>query len=73
MTAIKTVALVGASGNLGALTLKHLIAVGKFDITLLTRAESTATFPDHPELPVIKGDYSSPEVLLPFFARGGES
>ncbi|KAL4967590.1 aromatic alcohol reductase [Aspergillus stella-maris] len=42
---IKNVVLAGASGSLGKVILEALIATNKYTITLLTRKDSTATFP----------------------------
>lgn len=45
MVEIKNVVLVGASGSLGEPVLDALIKSGKFNVTVLKRISSTATFP----------------------------
>ncbi|KAJ0120227.1 hypothetical protein J7T55_001084 [Diaporthe amygdali] len=55
MTTLRKVAVFGASGNFGAPITAALIQAG-FVLTIVTRAESTATFPDG--LPVIKIEYT---------------
>jgi uncharacterized protein YbjT (DUF2867 family) len=60
MAAIKSVAVSGASGSLGSPLLKALIDAG-FEVTALTRASSSATFPS--EVKVVKVDYDSVEDL----------
>jgi uncharacterized protein YbjT (DUF2867 family) len=57
MSTIKTVALAGASGNLGPSILTALLNAGTFEVTILTRKDSTATFPSG--VKVISVDYSS--------------
>jgi uncharacterized protein YbjT (DUF2867 family) len=56
MSPIKNVALVGASGNLGPSILAGLLEAN-FNVTVLTREASTATFP--PSVKVVKVDYNS--------------
>ncbi|KAI9053484.1 hypothetical protein LZ554_002439 [Drepanopeziza brunnea f. sp. 'monogermtubi'] len=58
---IKKVALVGASGTLGAAILKELLDSRLFEITVLTREGNSRTFP--PEIKVVKVDYTSLESL----------
>jgi len=58
---IKKVALAGASGRLGPAILEQLLA-HNYDVTVLTRAESTATFPAAAK--VQRVDYSSKESLV---------
>ncbi|PVH69701.1 putative isoflavone reductase family protein [Cadophora sp. DSE1049] len=60
---IKNVALVGAGGTLGSHILTSLLATGKHHITILTRPESTSTFPSHPSLTTKHIDYTSPSSL----------
>jgi hypothetical protein len=50
-----------ASGNLGPSILKALLADGSFNVTVLTRESSTATFPEN--VKVIKANYESLESL----------
>jgi nucleoside-diphosphate-sugar epimerase len=54
---IKKVVLAGASGNVGAVVLKELLASDLFEITVLTRESSTHTFP--PNVQVKHVDYTS--------------
>ncbi|OAL52445.1 NAD(P)-binding protein [Pyrenochaeta sp. DS3sAY3a] len=56
---IRKVALIGGSGNVGAKFLSHLLATGKHQVTVLTREDSTATFPFNVNLTVSKVDYTS--------------
>jgi putative NADH-flavin reductase len=53
---IRKVALVGATGNLGAVILEELLKSGLFEVTVLTRSISTHTFP--PNVKVAKIDFS---------------
>ncbi|MCJ1382592.1 hypothetical protein MMC17_005705 [Xylographa soralifera] len=46
MAAIKNVALVGASGSLGVPVLNALVKSGKFNVTVVKRPSSSASFPD---------------------------
>jgi len=57
MVVIKNVAVVGASGNVGVPILKALIESGKFNLTVLSRTGSKATFPS--SVKVVRVDYSS--------------
>ena len=57
---ISKIALAGAGGNIGAPILKQLIEAG-FKVTVLTRLESTSTFPS--EAQVAKVDYDSESSL----------
>ena len=59
-TQIRTVALAGASGNLGPAILDQLLAVD-FTVTILTRAESKSTFPSG--VKVVPVDYDSLDSL----------
>lgn len=65
MSAIKTVAVAGASGNLGPAILNALLAAGTFDVTVLTRQGSQAKFPSG--VKVVTVDYSSLESLTNAF------
>lgn len=56
MSPITKVALAGAGGSLGKPILEHLIDAG-FDVTVLTRENSTSTFPA--SVKVAKVDYNS--------------
>ncbi|KAL7620316.1 hypothetical protein AAE478_009310 [Parahypoxylon ruwenzoriense] len=55
MAAIKKVAIFGASGNFGTPITAALIKAG-FDVTVITRTESSSTFPDG--IPVIRTEYT---------------
>jgi len=60
MPNITKVTLAGASGSLGKPVLEHLLA-GNFTVTVLTREDSTSTFPSG--VKVVKVDYTSEENL----------
>lgn len=62
MSAIKNVALVGATGTIGKHLLDGLLLNGKHTVTAITRAESSATFPS--TVKVAKGDYTSKAFLV---------
>ena len=57
MSAIKNVAVAGASGALGSFVFKKLVESGKFKIRVLKRAGSSSTFPSGTD--VVEVDYSS--------------
>ena len=57
---IRTVAIAGASGNLGPAILDQLLAAD-FAVTVLTRADSKSTFPSN--VKVVKVDYASLDSL----------
>jgi len=61
MVVIKNVAVVGASGNIGAPVLKAILDSGKFNVIVLSRIGSKASFPS--SVKVITVDYSSVESL----------
>lgn len=65
MSPIKTVAVVGASGNIGSPTVKLLQEAG-FDITAITRADSSSTFPEYVKVKSV--DYASIPALTEAFA-----
>ena len=50
-----------ASGLVGGAILKSLLESGNFNVTALSRQDSSATFPSN--VTVKKGDYKSPEFL----------
>ncbi|KAH8736360.1 isoflavone reductase [Ilyonectria robusta] len=54
-SSFKNVLLIGASGNLGVHVLK-LFLDSPYNVTILTRKESTSTFPEG--VPVLRADYS---------------
>jgi uncharacterized protein YbjT (DUF2867 family) len=62
MSSIKTVALNGASGSLGAVILRKLLDTGKFNVTVLRRTGSETTYPEGAN--VVDVDYSSHESLV---------
>ncbi|KAI0178859.1 NAD(P)-binding protein [Hypoxylon sp. FL1284] len=55
MSSIKKVAIFGAAGNFGTPITAALIKAG-FEVTIITRVESTSTFP--PDIPVIRTEYT---------------
>lgn len=55
MTVIKRVALIGAGGKLGPSIFDAFLVNGNFDVTVLSRISSAATFP--PEVKTIKKDF----------------
>jgi len=61
MSTIKSVAIAGASGNVGKPILEALLRSKKFAVTVFTRASSTATFPS--EVKIAKVDYESVDSL----------
>ncbi|KAL2826415.1 hypothetical protein BDW59DRAFT_145142 [Aspergillus cavernicola] len=61
MAEVKTVTLAGASGRLGKPVLDALLASAKFEVTVLTREGSQASFP--PSVRVIPVDYNSVEAI----------
>jgi len=61
---LKNIAIIGASGTLGAPTLAALIKQNKHNITIITRQDSSATFPESDSVKVHKGDYASDQFLL---------
>lgn len=56
MSSIKNVLIIGAGGNAGTPILKSLLETNDFNITVLTRPQSKATFPS--SVNVVKSDYS---------------
>ncbi|KAL0936046.1 oxidoreductase [Colletotrichum truncatum] len=61
----RKIAIVGASGNVGGLTLNALLEKGIHTITAVTRAESSATFPE--KVIVKKGSYDDESFLVSAF------
>lgn len=57
----RRIAIVGATGTVGSVTLSALLKKGLHKITAISRAESSATFPG--EVTVKKGDYADPSFL----------
>ncbi|KAI9743117.1 MAG: hypothetical protein M1818_003412 [Claussenomyces sp. TS43310] len=70
MVAIKTVALAGASGNLGPSVLTALLNSGKFDVTVIKRIGSKSAFPS--SVKVVEVDYDSLDSLTAAF-RGQDA
>ena len=65
--AFKSVCLIGASGNLGTLILKHLLSSAQnLDVTVLSRQSSTAKFPDGVKVTRIPDDYPVDELTKAF-------
>lgn len=61
-TTFKNIVLVGATGNLGKHILPALLADATFQVTVLSRNQSSATFPSN--VKVIKADYSKHAELV---------
>jgi uncharacterized protein YbjT (DUF2867 family) len=61
MPAFKNIAVAGAAGDLGSAVFKRLVDSNKFNLTVLTRADSKSTFPKGVE--VVKVDYDSLDSL----------
>ncbi|KAJ5510320.1 hypothetical protein N7453_002423 [Penicillium expansum] len=53
---LKNVAIIGASGSIGKIILDGLVASSQFEITVISRKESEATFP--PGVTLVKTDFS---------------
>ncbi|GAB7343671.1 hypothetical protein MBLNU457_1660t1 [Dothideomycetes sp. NU457] len=70
MSVIKNVAIVGGSGTLGTPTLRYLLDSKHFNITAITRSESSATFPSG--VKVSKVDYDNKHDLVNAF-RGHDA
>lgn len=64
MSPIQNVVIIGAGGNLGPSVLKAFLDDQSYKVTVLSRASSTATFPDN--VKVIKTDYSHASLLDAF-------
>ncbi|KAJ5477207.1 hypothetical protein N7539_007351 [Penicillium diatomitis] len=60
MPAYKKVTIAGASGSIGSIILRGLLATGDFSITVLSRKDSAASFPDG--VAVRKTDFSESEL-----------
>jgi nucleoside-diphosphate-sugar epimerase len=61
---IKTVTVLGASGNIGRPIVTELLSQGTFTVTAVIRSTSTATFPEN--VRVIHSDYSLPSLTSAF-------
>jgi len=64
-SALKNVALVGASGSLGVPVLEALLNSGKFNVTVVKRPSSSATFPS--SVTVTTADLSSVDAVTAAF------
>ncbi|KIW87964.1 uncharacterized protein Z519_11549 [Cladophialophora bantiana CBS 173.52] len=65
--AFQRICLIGASGNLGSLILKHLLASPQnFKVTVLSRNSSTAKFPDTVAVTSVADDYPASELRNAF-------
>ncbi|KAK5122291.1 hypothetical protein LTR85_004202 [Meristemomyces frigidus] len=62
---LKNIAIVGASGNVGTSALKHLLFTNRFNITIISRPSSTASFPS---LTIKKGSYDDRNFLHDAFS-----
>jgi len=65
MATIKNVAVVGASGGVGVPVVNALVKSGKFNVTIVKRPSTTATFPD--SVTVRTADLSSVESVTAAF------
>lgn len=64
---LKRVLIIGAAGNLGSLTLNHLLASpANFSVTVLSRQSSTAQFPSSVAVSHIDDDYPTSELVQAF-------
>ncbi|KAI9742855.1 MAG: hypothetical protein M1818_003584 [Claussenomyces sp. TS43310] len=61
---IKNVIMIGASGNIGASIFKSIVDSGKFNVSVLSRPESTNTYPSG--VKVFKSDYSEASLVEAF-------
>lgn len=64
MASLKNIALIGASGSVGKIILDSLIKAPQFNITVLSRASSEATFPAG--VTVRKTDFSDSDLVSAF-------
>lgn len=66
---VKNIAVIGATGNLGSLVIKHLIAANQFNITAISRSSSSPSpfLTSSANLTHITGDYNSPTFLSTIF------
>ncbi|KAM0236569.1 hypothetical protein ACHAP5_009380 [Fusarium lateritium] len=62
MSPFKNIAVAGASGDLGSAVFSRLVASNKFNLTVLTRSGTKATFPEG--IKVIEVDYDSLDSLI---------
>lgn len=62
---VKNIAIVGASGNVGSHITKALLAKGQFNITAVSRTESTAKFEEG--VKTVHVDYEKPETIVEAF------
>ncbi|PTB65733.1 NAD(P)-binding protein [Trichoderma citrinoviride] len=60
----KNVVIVGASGSIGKIILEGLITAGGFDLTVVSRKDSSATFP--PDVNVYKSDFTDSDLQSAF-------
>ncbi|KAF2162592.1 hypothetical protein M409DRAFT_69148 [Zasmidium cellare ATCC 36951] len=61
---IKRLAIVGAGGNVGASTIRHLLQINPdISVTIISRNESTATFSSSSRIIVRKGSYDDASFL----------
>ena len=66
MAPLKSVLLVGATGNAGAPILAALTADQTFKVSVLTRASSTSTFPPSVTIHKVSDDYPLPDLIAAF-------
>ena len=63
MSHLKNIAIAGASGNAGRHIIEALLASGNFNVTAVTRGQSSSTFPT--AVKVHRGDYESLDFTVP--------
>jgi saccharopine dehydrogenase-like NADP-dependent oxidoreductase len=61
MSHVKNIAIVGGAGQSGSHIVKSLLELGKFNVTAITRSESSSAFPS--AVKVHKGSYDSVKFL----------
>ncbi|EEA18549.1 hypothetical protein TMatcc_011214 [Talaromyces marneffei ATCC 18224] len=61
---LKNVAIIGASGNVGSIILDAFVGASQFNVTVLTRSSSSATFPAG--VTVRKSDFSEQDLVSAF-------
>jgi putative NADH-flavin reductase len=65
--AFQSVCLIGASGNLGKYILQHLLSSPqKFNVTVLARKSSSATYPENVKVVKVSDDYPAEELKSAF-------
>lgn len=65
-TALTSVLLIGAGGNLGPTILNALTSDPRFTVSILTRKSSKSTFPSHLTIHRVSDDYPESELVSAF-------